>query len=180
LTIAVPKDTLEFKKIIELSQNYNGPLAIRYPRDGKKIENSANFDDYGLKNFSWERLTDANDDCVILACGERMIERALKISQILHNEGVEVGVINARFVKPLDETLLNSLTEKLIITLEDNMILGGFGSLVCNYFSASNKIIKNFGYIDQFIPHGGVNDLINEFGVDTNQIVEYIKKYANR
>lgn len=94
--------------------------------------------------------------------------------------GVRVSVINARFVKPLDNEILDNLKEKYIITVEDNMLLGGFGSLIDVYFSGSQKIVKNFAYGDKFIPHGGVSELMAEYGVSGEAITEYVKNNENR
>ena len=85
-------------------------------------------------------------------------------------------VINARFVKPLDCQMLENLNEKLLITIEDNQLSGGFGSSICSYFSDNGSVkVKCFGCVDKFIPHGSVEELTKEFGADKNAIIEYIQ-----
>jgi len=84
--------------------------------------------------------------------------------------------VNARFVKPLDTELLQSLSGT-VITMEDNVLLGGFGSMVGTYVS-QNRLpltVKNFAYRDEFIVQGNVGELQAEYGVDTKEIVRYIQ-----
>ena len=126
LTIAVPKDADELRAILEWSVNFNGPLAIRYPR---ACGNS--FGKSEINGTEWEYLKRAESDTVILACGERAIARSLQALQIAEKGGRTASLINARFIKPLDKKMLSSLGEKRIITVEDNVLIGGFVSLVC-------------------------------------------------
>lgn len=171
LTIAVPKDVKEFEKMIKFSAGFGHPLAIRYPREGKRIFKIQTDLVYG----KWETLAEGGGKCVIIACGERAITHSLAAWQVLKNKGIEVGVINARFIKPLDKELLDGLKEKYIITVEDNMLCGGLGSLINSYFCGGEKTIKNFAYPDVFIPHGGVGELMEEYGVSSRAIVKYIE-----
>ena len=170
LTIAVPKDINEFEAMLEESVSFNAPLAIRYPKECRTV-----FDgDDGLKFGKWEYLRRGKGDAAILACGERAIKTALDVSA---HFGGSIDVINARFVKPLDCQTLDSIRAKLLITIEDNQILGGFGNSICNYFSDSGAVrVKCFGCIDEFIPHGSVEELTKEFGADKNAIIKYIEK----
>ena len=121
------------------------------------------------------RVNKGNGKAVIIACGEQPVTLSLAAAQILETAGISVKVINARFVKPLDTEMLNSLKEKYIITVEDNMLIGGFGSLINDYFAGDKKIIKNFAYKDCFIPQGGRSELMEDFGVSCNVITDYIK-----
>ena len=169
LTIAVPKDVKEFKAMLKFSTTFDAPLAIRYPREGRRIFKLHS----EIKSGKWETLQEGKD-FAILACGERAVTHSIAAAQQLEAEGIRVKVINARFVKPLDTELLNGLTENHIVTVEDNMLIGGFGSLINNYFSESNKIIKNFAYGDKFICQGGVDELMSDNNVNCNAIKEYI------
>ncbi len=176
LTIAVPKDVKEFEEFLRFSVDYSAPLAIRYPRSGKKLlgEHSA------VILGKWETLVRGDGKYAVIACGERMLDLAMSAAEKLGQSGVKISVINARFVKPLDEDLLNSLSEKHIITLEDNMLLGGFGALLDVYFSESEKIIKNFAYTDKFISQGSVSELMDELEVNSEALVDYVIKNENR
>jgi 1-deoxy-D-xylulose-5-phosphate synthase len=170
LTIAVPKDVNEFKDMIMLSAQFDAPLVIRYPRDGKIIFETNN----PLVVGKWEYLLKRKGKVVIIACGERSLTRSLNVAEKAEKSGVQCSVINARFVKPLDTQLLNSLEEKTIVTVEDNMLIGGLGSLINDFYAGSGKIIKNFAYSDEFIPQGGVDDLMNEHGLNDKDIYEFI------
>lgn len=175
LTIAVPKDVNEFKEMLIFSTSFDGPLAIRYPREGKHIFKVAT----PIVQGKWEVLKDGAGQFVIIACGERAVTLSLLASQTLEKEGINIKVINARFVKPLDVKLLDNLEEKNIVTVEDNMLIGGLGSLINNYFSDSDKKIKNFAYDDKFIAHGSVDVLMEEHGISGPAIIDYIRN-ANR
>ncbi|MDE5721193.1 MAG: 1-deoxy-D-xylulose-5-phosphate synthase [Clostridia bacterium] len=171
LTIAVPKDAKEFEAMLNFSTSFNVPLAIRYPRECRKI--------FGRQSEiiagKWEKLSDGDGKFVIIACGERAITISLAATETLNKSyGINVAVINARFVKPLDIEILKSLNERVIITVEDNMLIGGLGAMIDAYYSADSKIIKNFAYGDKFITHGGINELMNENGVSCEKIIDYI------
>ncbi len=171
LTIAVPKDLKEFSDMLEFSTKFNAPLAIRYPREGKRIFKSFSPIVYG----KWEEMTLLTGKAVLIACGEHPVTLAIYAAQMLESEGITARVINARFVKPLDTELLNNIKEQYIVTVEDNMLIGGFGSLINNFFAGKNKIIKNFAYKDSFIPQGGRCELMEDFGLSCKAIADYIK-----
>ena len=157
--------------MLKFSAHFGAPLAIRYPREGKRIFKTQSEIVYG----KWEKLKEGSSDFAIIACGERAVTIALAASQSLKEQLIDVSVINARFVKPLDTQMLNELQEKYLITVEDNMLAGGLGSLVNSFYSCANKTIKNFAYDDYFIPQGSIDDLMSERGVCSAAIVEYIK-----
>ena len=172
MAIAVPKDTNELEAMLDFSLGYNGPLAIRYPRAC-----SHNFGGGGkIELGKWEIMRRGDGKIAMLACGERAIARAIAAADDAERKcGVRPAVINARFVKPLDSTVLNSLSEESIITIEDNALIGGFGSLIAEYYSESKKRIKVFAYRDKFIEHGGVNELMDENGMNVADILSYIE-----
>ncbi len=174
LTIAVPKDGDEFRQMLLASAHFGAPLAIRYPKDCIHKFGGAPFV-FG----EWEKLRDG-DDFAIIACGERMISLALDVSRRMAEEGIDCCVVNARFVKPMDTVMLDSLQHRHIVTLEDNALIGGFGSLIDSYYSESGKIIKNFAYPDEFIPHGSVRELISKYGISVEGVCSYIKNNADR
>ena len=172
MAIAVPKDTNELEAMLDFSLGYNGPLAIRYPRAC-----SHNFGGGGkIELGKWEIMRRGDGKIAMLACGERAIVRAIAAADDAERKcGVRPAVINARFVKPLDSAVLNSLSEESIITIEDNALIGGFGSLIAEYYSESKKQIKVFAYRDKFIEHGGVNELMDENGMNVADILSYIE-----
>ena len=171
LTIAVPKDIKEFKAMLEFSADFNCPLAIRYPREGKRVFKVQT----DIVHGKWEKLTEnAESDFAIIACGERAVTSALIASQLLSNKNISVEVVNARFVKPLDGEMLEGIKQKHIITVEDNVLAGGLGSLINTFYAGKNKIIKNFAYPDEFIVHGSVGELMHDYKITGVHIAEYI------
>lgn len=178
LTIAVPKDVLEFKVMLKASATFNSPLVIRYPRESLSVFGDGTAK---LEFGKWEVLKQGGGQVALLACGERAIRLSLNVYDALERRGIEIKVINARFVKPFDEELLSSLSENLIVTVEDNQLIGGFGSGICTYFSEDkDRVVKNFGYRDEFIAHGKVEELMREYGVGEEEITDYIVKHADR
>ena len=175
LTIASPKDTLELENLLEFSASYAHPLAIRYPRAGRVLFPSK---DPKIRLGKWEYLHTSNAKVVILATGERCLLLAMEVLQDLQKEGLDCAVVNARFVKPLDMQLLEELKCTDVVTLEDNVAIGGFGSLVTKALQVLDKPckIKTFGYLDSFIPQGSVEELQKEYGLDSKEIKEYIKR----
>lgn len=172
LTIACPKDLGEFKNMLLKSKEFAHPLAIRYPRAGS----SAFPCDEKTDLFKWEYLVkEEGNELAILATGERSIALSMKVLDGLRKNGKSADIINARTVKPLDTELLNALKNKHIITIEDNVLLGGFGSMVNTYVMQSGKqiAVKNYAYRDEFITHGGVSVLQAEYGVDWEEILRY-------
>jgi len=172
LTIAVPKDLDEFASMIEFSAGFSYPLAIRYPKSGSQF-----FGDHKkITSPTWEYLAKSpRASTVILACGERCISLANAVRDELKAEKIEIEIINARFVKPLDAKLLSGIKNKNIITLEDNMLLGGFGSTVNEFFAGQGVKIKTFAYRDSFICQGRVDTLMDEFGLTKANILAYIR-----
>ncbi len=171
LTIAVPKDISEFKEMLKFSESFNYPLAIRYPREGKRIFKVQTKPELG----KWEVLKpNKNADATIIACGERAITASMVALQMLEKHEILVEVINARFVKPLDADVLEKLKSKCIVTVEDNMLAGGFGSLINTFYADKNKKVKNFAYPDEFIAHGNVGELMQNYKITGENIAEYI------
>ncbi len=174
LTIAVPKDTEELQKLLAFSATYEHPLAIRYPRAGRVLFPSESGE---ISVGKWEYLQRTpNAKATVLATGERCLIIAMKAAKALEAQGKAVDVVNARFVKPLDRELLEALRSEHIITVEDNVFLGGFGSLVNGELIAMQKAckIKNFAYRDEFIPQGGIAALQKEYGVSCEELQAYL------
>lgn len=172
ITIMAPKDGDELRAMLRVAFKLNGPSAIRYPR-GKVMQGS----EYDLKTEltigKSEVLMDG-DDMAIIAVGNTVYP-ALKASEILKRYGINATVVNARFIKPLDEGLLFSLTERIkrIVTVEENVVAGGFGSAVLEFFNRSNIrdiFIKIIGIDDEFVEHGSPRVLRNKYGLDEEGI----------
>ena len=179
LTIAVPKDTNEFAEMLKMSATYMHPLAIRYPRAGCVQFNG---EKAPLEAGKWEYLHRENPDkdakVTVIASGERCLLQAMRILENAQKDGYSFDIINARFVKPLDVAMLSKLQSKHVITMEDNVYLGGLGLMINGELTRQGKpcTVKNFAYADTFIPHGKVAELQEKYGLNTAEIQEYIKQ----
>lgn len=170
MTIAVPKDGEELQEMLDFSLTYDHPLAIRYPRAAKESFGKHR----PVAAGTFEYLTAKTEAKItVLACGERALTTAFAVRK---KTGIEFDIVNARFVKPLDEDLLKNIVSDYIVTIEDNVLNGGFGDKILNFFNAKQvKKVRNFAYRDVFIPQGGIVELQQEYGVNENEIAEYIK-----
>ncbi|MBO5480009.1 MAG: 1-deoxy-D-xylulose-5-phosphate synthase [Clostridia bacterium] len=177
LTIAVPKDTEELKKMLAFSATYSHPLAIRYPRSGKVLFPNINEE---ISVGKWEYVYKSDKikcaKATVLAVGERSLIIAGKVLKSLQKKGLSFDVVNARFVKPLDIEFLKTVQSETLITIEDNVFLGGFGSMVNGELTRMQKkcTLKNFAYRDEFIPQGKVADLQSEYGVSCVELEDYL------
>ncbi|MGN1235323.1 MAG: transketolase C-terminal domain-containing protein, partial [Christensenellaceae bacterium] len=165
LTVFVPKDREELARGLEASLSFNRPLAIRYPRESKTV-----FDGTDFAWGKWEILHHGEGKTAILAAGERMLSLAYRVKTRINEIGKDVTIVNARFVKPIDTALLDAIEAENLITLEDNALVGGFGEKVKAYCFDTGRAVYSFGYRDTFIPHGSVHELMEEFGLNEDEI----------
>ncbi len=173
ITIMSPKDENEFQHMLYSALKYPGPVAIRYPRSlGEGVPL-----DWELKEIPLgkaELLKDGKDITVI-GIGN-IVYKALKVAEELEKQGVSVAVINARFVKPLDEKLIVEFAKKTgkVITIEENTLIGGFGGSICELLMDNqvSAVVKRIGLPDKFIEHGDLYTLREKYGLS----IEYIKR----
>ncbi|EAC8233265.1 1-deoxy-D-xylulose-5-phosphate synthase [Listeria monocytogenes] len=179
MTISMPKDEVEARQLMDTAFSYNdGPFAIRYPRGeatGVQVVESNTLIPIG----QWETIIQPLD-AVILTFGPT-IELALKAAEQLEIEGYRVGVINARYIKPLDEALLHKILKQKIpiLTVEESLLKGGFGASVLEFIEANNYrdvIMHRIGLPDEFISHGSVSIILESFGISTTGLVLKIKE----
>ncbi|MDI6799100.1 MAG: 1-deoxy-D-xylulose-5-phosphate synthase [Actinomycetota bacterium] len=177
MTIMSPKDEFELKDMIHFSTELSGAVAIRYPRgssSGVKIKSASS----KLRLGKAEVLR-TGSGVAIIAVG-RMVQPSLAAAKLLAAAGIDASVVNARFVKPLDEELYARLAKEhdLIVTVEENSIVGGFGSGVLEFFS-ERSIETPFLKIalpDEFVEHGAVSILHAVVGLDCNGVTERISE----
>ncbi len=176
LTVAIPKDIGEFRAMLRASADFRGPLAIRYPREGSEGAIS------DVKIGKFEVLHSTMSDITMLAAGERCLRIAEEVRGNALAEGLDVGLINARFLRPLDEELLLSLPQNTLITLEDNALIGGLGDAVARFYRARGieKTVLNFGVGDRFLPHGEPKELMDDFGLGKADILAAMRKHYAR
>lgn len=166
LTILAPKDTVELGEMVKFSYKFGYPLAIRYCNG--LIEDFTFHDNFSLK---WEKvLVDDDAKLTILAVGYRMNKLAVEFSK---QADYKVNIINSRTVKPLDEEVLFNINTP-IITLEENVIKGGFGDAVLRFYSENGITlkVKNLGIKDEFIPHGTIARQLEMNGLTVEKINE--------
>lgn len=169
MTVCAPKDGQEFYNILEWSKSFNAPLSIRYPKSFEQKFKTCDSIILG----KWEVIKTAKSNIYILACGNRMLGLGDKIDN--------VTLVNARFVKPLDTKYLDTINKKgnLIITLEDNVLKGGFGESVLSYLNTLGlkAKINSLGYPDKFIDNYNLDNSFLENGITKKAIEEIIKIY---
>ncbi|WP_028399138.1 1-deoxy-D-xylulose-5-phosphate synthase [Ectobacillus panaciterrae] len=178
LVIMMPKDENEGQHMVYTAVKYDdGPIALRYPRgNGFGVPM-----DQELKKIpigTWETLREGTD-AAILTFGTT-IPMAMEAAGILEESGVSIKVVNARFIKPMDETYLHDLLGKNmpIITIEEACLAGGFGSGVLEFAHDKgyhHATIDRMGIPDVFIEHGSINKLLDEIGLTTKEVVERIQ-----
>ena len=168
IVIMAPKNFEELKKMLEFGVNLNKPVFIRYPRGGENYQFQKTEDiEYGKAEIITE-----GTDLSIIAIG-KMVERAKEVADLLPEKSIEI--INARFLKPLDEsTILKSIRKtKKVVTIEDNLLKGGLGTSVIELINRSNLEnikVKCYGYNDIFVEHGGLNELENKYNLTKEKI----------
>ncbi|MBU3186107.1 1-deoxy-D-xylulose-5-phosphate synthase [Clostridium estertheticum] len=177
MTIMAPKCIGELKTMLTFAVKQDYPIAIRYPRggDNPNVKMSPIND---LQRGKWETLL-GGGKIAFIATG-KMVQNAILVREKLLNMGIEATVVNACFIKPIDKTLLLDLVDKKysLVTIEDNIVHGGLGSLVLEYVNSLNKKAKviNLGFNDEFIPHGSVDILYKLYKLDVDGIFDSILK----
>lgn len=176
MSIFAPKNKYELADILKYSVHYDGPLSIRYPR-GEAYDGLKEFRQpivYGKSEIIYKEK-----DIALLAAGS-MVKVAEEVRKQLKEKGYRVSLVNARFVKPLDEACIEELcqTHSLIVTLEENVLNGGFGEIVTRFINGldyQGKIL-NIGVPNFYLEHGAVELLRKECGLDAESIVKKVSR----
>lgn len=175
MTIIAPKNAWELGAMLEFAlEDFYGPVAIRYPR-GTAYTGLADYTqpiEYGKS----EIICRGRDICLI-AVGS-MLETALTVSDRLKEYGIVSTIINARFVKPIDEDAICAAADghRLLVTLEENVYTGGFGEAVIRYVQLKGLNIRTLiiALPDDYIEHGNVDILRHEAGIDSEAVFDRI------
>lgn len=175
-----PCDYNEFRKMIKYAvEDFDGPIAIRYPR-GRGPEKLFDTPDIELGQPFVLR---EGEDISIIAVGNK-VKVALEVADLLEKMDLSADVIYARFIKPVNPKLIinSAIKTGRIITIEDNTVEGGFGSKILEILNENgiNARTKIFGYPDRFICHGSKNELENMFGLDAKSIFSHVLKMFNK
>jgi len=175
-----PKDEAEMRDMLLTAIEHDAPAAIRYPRGsgfGVDISEKPKLLEIGKA----EILRDRDGDVAILAYGS-MVYPAMEAAKNLEKDGIEPTVINARFVKPLDSELILALaqTKRIIVTVEEAYLAGGFGSAIMELLEENNLLDKvkvvRMGVPDRIITHGDPKLLLAKYGLDADGIYTRVKE----
>jgi 1-deoxy-D-xylulose-5-phosphate synthase len=172
MTFMAPKDENELRHMLHTAIRHSGPVAIRYPR-GKALGIPLDAEYREIPIGEAERLREGRD-IVIFALGS-MVQPALEAAGSLEEEGISAGVINCRFVKPLDKRLADyaAATGKVLV-VEENIRQGGLGGALLELLNDMNlqKIqVRRMGLPDRFVEHGPLNVLREKCGLDKKGIL---------
>ena len=174
IILMAPKDGNELRSMLKIALNSGKSVAIRYPKE--EIPDEKLNTNYETFEIGKAEILREGSDGVLLAYGA-MVYRCLHAAERLSERGIEVTVVNARFAKPLDNGLILKLvrSHKLLMTVEDHALMGGFGSAVLELVSdereETNKIVR-MGIPDHFIEHGPRNLILKNLGLDENGIAD--------
>lgn len=172
MTIMAPKNKWELSDMIKYAVDFDGPAAIRYPRgeayDGLKEYRAPVV--YGKSEWIYRE-----SEIVLFALGA-MVKTAEQVRDGLKEQGYSCSLVNARFAKPLDEEMLLELPKghKLIVTMEENVLNGGFGEHITSFYSRRRQKIRvlTIAIPDEYVEHGNVDILRREVGIDKDTILK--------
>ncbi|HOL05366.1 MAG TPA: 1-deoxy-D-xylulose-5-phosphate synthase [Syntrophorhabdaceae bacterium] len=181
IIVMSPKDENEFRHMLYSAYRYDRPVAVRYPRgdaQGVMLERELREIPIG----TWEILRNGGD-LTIVASGNTVYP-CLAAAQILHENHIDCTVVNGRFIKPMDRELLIDVANrtKKILTVEENTVIGGFGSGILEVLSEEGIVVpvKRIGIPDMFITHGTQKTLRKRIGIDTEGIVRKVLEWLKR
>ncbi len=185
MVVMAPKDEAELRHMLATGLNYDGPTALRYPR-GEGVGADISGPMEILPIGKGEVLRGEGDeplDVAVLAVGYS-VQPALQAADVLIEEGHKVGVMNVRFVKPLDEAMIRDLAKraKKIVTVEENMAQGGFGSAVLELLAREgiHTPVTIIGVPDEFIHHGAQSIQRRELGLDADGLLYTLRRQLPR
>jgi 1-deoxy-D-xylulose-5-phosphate synthase len=176
ITLMAPKDVPELRNMLEAALAWGRPCAIRFPRESVPED----FPQSSPVERGKAEILREGRDGLIVAYGA-MVLRATEAARLLEKDGLDIGVVNARFAKPLDADTILGLIEKspVTVTVEDGALAGGFGSAVLESAAARGRNaarICRLGIPDQFIEHGLREELLRVLGLDPAGIASSVKQ----
>lgn len=177
MSIMAPKNKWELSDMIKFAVDFEHPIAIRYPR-GEAYDGLGEFRSRIL--YGKSEMIVKESRIALLAAGS-MVKTAVEVRELLKAMGYECSLVNARFVKPLDTEMIEELSKdhELLVTLEENVIDGGFGEHVVRYMNerpdgAASMAVINIAIPDTYVEHGNVELLKREVGIDKETIIKRI------
>jgi 1-deoxy-D-xylulose-5-phosphate synthase len=184
MIVAAPKDADELRDLVYTAiQQSDKPFAIRYPRDSIPKPVTEGRAPETIPIGSWETLVEGTD--VAFVATGTMVEASRQAMALLEEAGIDASLVNARFVKPMDLTALAGIAEQydLIVTVEENVIDGGFGSAVATYLAdrlRPGQKVVNLGLPDRFVEHGPRKMLLEEVGLSPEGIATSVRRHWER
>ncbi len=178
LTILAPKDFRELEDMLAFAVDLKKPVVIRYPRGG---EDKEPFEKHETIEKGKAEILKEGNDLSIVTIG-KMVAKGMKIAKKLQDKGINAEVINARFLKPLDEQTIKKSIEKTkkVITIEDGTIINGLGTAIKELIMDNHMEdieIKAYAYPDMFIQHGSVEELEKIYHLNVEDMVEDVQQY---
>jgi 1-deoxy-D-xylulose-5-phosphate synthase len=180
MVVMAPGDARDLSGMLDLALHVDAPCSLRYPKTGAvEIERPA----APLRVGEGEIMRWGDDGMII--CLGTLLSGCLEASEQLRKEGMDVGVINARFVKPLDQDLIGRAlrTAPFVVTVEEAALMGGFGSAVLEFANQANidtQHVKRLGIPDRFVEHGDRTELLADLGLDQVGIAAACREMAER
>jgi 1-deoxy-D-xylulose-5-phosphate synthase len=179
MVILAPKNRYEMTKALEWAVNYDGPVAIKYSRGDAY---------YGLKEYNApleygkSEIIYRGSDVAVIAVGN-MVQEAEKLYNRFKNEGRDITLVNARFVKPVDTDMIDDIaaSHKLIVIMEEGMRHGGYGAMVEEYIADRDYGVRvlNVAIDDTFVKHGSVEELRKMLKIDADSVYEAVCRLKN-
>ena len=167
MTVLAPADGNQLAEMLEFALGMEGPVAIRYPRGSCEAKHLR------LKRFKGANsVISEGKDVTILAVGA-MLDECIRAAEMLRSKGIDAGVTNVAVVKPIDSTW-STLDTRLVVTVEDNVLRGGFGEGFAAENINADYDIFNIGIPDRFIEHGDIASLRRECGIDAESICDRV------
>ncbi len=180
MTILAPKDKAELEAMLEYAIDLGKPCAIRYPRGCAEDMSFSGSED--LVNGKAEIIATGSDLCI--AAAGRMVKPAYEAACFLRKKGINITVINTRFIKPLDEETYLNIFKNIdkIITIEDNTKIGGFGSSIASLIQKHhlNNELHIMGWPDKYIEHGFIKELDEKYELNSKGIIKQVLAMLNR
>ena len=177
MTVMAPKNAWELRQMMLFALEQNTPTAIRYSRGAAWEGLQDHQQEITMGKAEW---ICEGQEIALLAVGN-MVETAMWVREHLKAEGQKVSVVNMRFVKPIDEEVLQKIKERhsKVVTLEEGVFNGGFGEAVAAWYEGTPMRVLNIALPDQFIEHGSVTELKKKYGLDPESITQKILSWED-
>ena len=172
MKVLVPKDAKELKEMMDWAKDQDGPVAIRYPRgeaDNSEEELSDDFEPGSRRVYEGEGIE-------VWGLG-KMYPMAEKVRDILNSKGFDCGLVDVTCEKPLDISPYKDINARYVITIEDNVISGGFGDHLANRLNDEHCHVIRFGWPDEFIEHGSYDELADKYGLTPEKITSKVLRF---